>query len=372
MFLINAEVLNGDFKFEKLDIEIEDGIIVRLGHELNYSEQDLVVDCQGFYITPGFIDLHVHGAAGFDCSDGSREAVEGVAKFLVEKGVTSFCPTTMTMPLEPTIEAVKSIKDCMDKPCEGARVLGINMEGPFLSSDKKGAQKADNIIEPDYNFFKQVYDACGGIIKLVDIAPENDKDGEFTKKVAKHCVVSIAHSTAGYDQAKEAFDNGITHATHLFNAMTGFSHREPGVVGAVFDDKRVKAELICDGHHVHPAALRTAFKLLGDRAVVVSDSMRANGLEEGVPFDLGGQDVTVMNGKATLKDGTIAGSVTNLHQEIKNLVSYGISLEQAVKAASLIPAIIVGMDHEIGSIEQGKRSDLVLMDEELNIAAVYH
>ena len=195
---------------------------------------------------------------------------------------------------------------------------------------------------------------------------------EFVGQARELCTVSIAHTTAGYDQAKEAFDAGITHATHLFNAMSGLHHREPGVVGAVFDDERVNAELICDGHHLHPAVLRTAFRLLGDRAVVVSDSMRANGMAEGESFDLGGQMVTVRGGLATLEDGTIAGSVTNLHQEVKNLVSYGVPFEQAVKAATLTPAKAIGLEGEIGSIEPGKRADLVVLDKDLEIVAVYH
>lgn len=171
--------------------------------------------------------------------------------------------------------------------------------------------------------------------------------------------------------AKQSFDDGIRHATHLFNAMSGLTHRSPGVVGAVFEDVRVHAELICDGHHIHPAVLKTAFKVLGERAVVVSDSMRANGLPEGEPFDLGGQMVTVKGGLATLADGTIAGSVSNLHDEVKNLVSYGIPVETAVRAATYTPAKAIGMEREIGSIAVGKRADLVVLDENLNIAAVY-
>lgn len=371
MFLINGMVLNSDFKFEKLDLEIEAGKIVQLGKKLSYKEEDVVIDCRGFYITPGFVDIHIHGANGFDCSDGTREAVEGMAKFLITKGVTAFCPTTMTVSKEAIVQAVKTIKDCMDNPCEGARVVGINMEGPFVAAEKKGAQKADHIIPPDFNFFREAYDACGGIVKLVDIAPEKDLSGSFIQKAKELCRVSIAHTTADYEAAKAAFEQGVTHATHLFNAMAGLTHREPGVVGAVFDDERVNGELICDGFHIHPAVLRIAFKILGDRAVIVSDSMRANGMPEGV-YDLGGQNVTLHDNKATLADGTIAGSVTNLHEEIKNLVSYGITLEQAVKAATIIPARIIGMDQEIGSIEVGKYADLVIMDKDLNISGVYH
>ena len=274
----------------------------------------------------------------------------------------------------PVIEqALLAAKDLADHPIQdGARVVGVNMEGPFISKERKGAQKEEDILPPDFLMFQRFYQLSGGLIRLVDIAPEQPGGMEFAEKASQLCTVSIAHTTAGYEEAKAAFDRGITHATHLFNAMNGLSHRAPGVVGAVFDDSRVRGELICDGFHIHPAVLRTAFRLLGDRALVVSDSMRANGMPEGEPFDLGGQLVTVREGKATLADGTIAGSVTNLHQEIKNLVSFGVPLAQAVKAATLIPAQAIGLEDEIGSIAPGKRADLVVLDENLEIVGVYH
>ena len=322
---------------------------------------------------PGFVDVHIHGCAGADACDGTRESLETMARFLLEHGVTSFCPTTMTVSRDRLEQALLAAKDAVDHPVEGgARIVGVNMEGPFLSKERKGAQKEEDILPPDPELFRQLYELCGGIIRLVDIAPEQPGGLEFIQAVQGLCRVSIAHTTADYQQAKAAFDAGITHATHLFNAMSGLHHREPGVVGAVLEDDRVRAELICDGHHIHPAVLRTAFRLLGDRALVVSDSMRANGMPEGEPFDLGGQLVTVRGGKATLEDGTLAGSVANLHQEVKNLVAFGIPFPQAVKAATLIPAQVLGLEKEIGSIAPGKRADLVVLDENLDIAAVYH
>lgn len=371
MKLIGAKVLNDNFSFEQLDIEIEDKKIKRVEASMPYTSDEMVIDCSGFLIVPGFVDIHIHGCAGFDACDGTKEAIEGMAKFLVTKGVTSFCPTTMTTDKDTIAGAMSAIKAYAEHPTEGAaRAVGINMEGPFISERRKGAQKADYIVKPDIAFFNEMQKTGGNLIKLVDIAPEEDETG-FIEQVKESCTVSIAHTNTGYAGAKSAFDKGITHATHLFNAMSGLTHREPGVVGAVFDDSRITAELICDGFHIHPAVLRTAFRLLGDRAVVVSDSMRGNGLPEGDAFDLGGQAVTVKDGKALLSDGTIAGSVTNQHDEIKNLVSYGIPLETAVKAATLIPAKVIGLEHEIGSIAVNKRADLVVLDESLEIAAVY-
>ena len=374
MLLIHANYLDEDFQLVQGDIEIQEGRILRVGKDLPRGEEDLAVDCEGSYtIVPGFVDVHIHGCGGADTCDGTREALEAMARFLLQRGVTSFCPTTMTTGRETIERALLAAKDMMDHPMEdGARVVGVNMEGPFIAKEKKGAQKEEDILPPDFELFRHFYDLSGGIVRLVDIAPEQPGGYAFAEKASQLCTVSIAHTTAGYEQAKRAFDSGITHATHLFNAMNGLSHRAPGVVGAVFDDSRVRGELICDGFHIHPAVLRTAFQVLGDRALVVSDSMRANGMPEGEPFDLGGQMVTVHEGKATLADGTLAGSVSNLHQEVKNLVSFGIPFAQAVKAATLIPARAIGMEEEIGSIVPGKRADLVVLDEHLNIAAVYH
>lgn len=374
MLLIHANYLDEDFRLVQGDIEIEDGKILRVGKDLPRKEEDLAVDCAGSYtVVPGFVDVHIHGCAGADTCDATREAQEAMAAFLLAHGVTSFCPTTMTTSRETIQAALLAAKDMMDHPMEGgARVVGVNMEGPFIAKERKGAQKEEDILPPDFPLFQRFYEESGGIVRLVDVAPEQPGGLDFVEKASQLCTVSIAHTTADYDQAKAAFDKGVTHATHLFNAMSGLHHRKPGVVGAVFDDSRVRGELICDGFHIHPAVLRAAFRLLGDRALIVSDSMRANGMPEGEAFDLGGQMVTVHQGKALLPDGTIAGSVTNLHQEIKNLVSFGVPFEQAVKAATLIPARAIGLDGEIGSIAPGKRADLVVLDENLDIAAVYH
>ena len=374
MLLIHANYLDEDFRLVQGDIEIEDGKILRVGKDLPRKEEDLAVDCAGSYtVVPGFVDVHIHGCAGADTCDATREALEAMAAFLLAHGVTSFCPTTMTTSRETIQAALLAAKDMMDHPMEGgARVVGVNMEGPFIAKERKGAQKEEDILPPDFPLFQRFYEESGGIVRLVDVAPEQPGGQDFVEKASQLCTVSIAHTTADYDQAKAAFDKGVTHATHLFNAMSGLHHRKPGVVGAVFDDSRVRGELICDGFHIHPAVLRAAFRLLGDRALIVSDSMRANGMPEGEAFDLGGQMVTVHQGKALLPDGTIAGSVTNLHQEIKNLVSFGVPFEQAVKAATLIPARAIGLDGEIGSIAPGKRADLVVLDENLDIAAVYH
>lgn len=372
MIFRGASYLDGDFQLVSGDIEIDNGRILRVGKELPSTQEELVIDSKGYTIVPGFVDIHIHGCMGADACDGSREAIDTMARFLLGHGITSFCPTTMTTGVEVIEKALMAAKECADSPLEdGARVVGVHMEGPFISKEKKGAQRESAILPPNYSLLSRLHKESGGLVKLIAAAPEVEGAIEFGERASELCTVSVAHTTADYEMAKKAFAHGFTHATHLFNAMTGLSHRAPGVVGAVLDERDVTAELICDGIHVHPAVLRTVFRLLGDRAVIVSDSMRANGLEEGVPFDLGGQMVTVKEGKATLPDGTIAGSVTNLHQEVKNLVSWGVPFPQAVKAATLTPAKVIGMDHEIGSIVPGKRADLLVMDDALEIVGVY-
>lgn len=372
MFIINAKYLNQDFQLVQGDLEIDGGKILRTGEHLPRKDEDIAIDLAGYTLVPGFVDVHIHGCAGVDACDGTREAIEDMARFLLAHGVTSFCPTTMTVGREVIETALLAAKSVHDSPLEdGAKVAGVNMEGPFISKERKGAQNETDIVAPDFEMFQEMFNLSGGIVRLVDVAPEQPGGEDFVKRAKELCAVSIAHTVSDYGQAKEAFDWGVTHATHLFNAMSGLHHRNPGVVGAVLSDGRVRGELICDGQHIHPAVLKTAFQVLGDRALIVSDSMRANGMPEGTSYELGGQMVTVTGGKATLEDGTIAGSVTNLHQEVKNLVSYGVPFEQAVKSATLIPARAIGMDGEIGSIEVGKAADLVVLDENLDIVSVW-
>ncbi|WP_322175055.1 N-acetylglucosamine-6-phosphate deacetylase [Acutalibacter caecimuris] len=372
MFLINGKYLDAGFRLVQGDIEIDGGKILRTGENLPRKEDDMAVDCGGYTIVPGFVDVHIHGCAGADIGDGTVEAVADMARFLLAHGVTSFCPTTATISCKDIEAALLAAKAAHDAPIEGgAKVVGVNMEGPFFSHARKGAQNEAYILPPDFDLFQKWYNLSQGLVRLVDVATEQPGGEDFVKQAKALCTVSIAHTTAQYEDAKAAFDWGVTHATHLFNAMNGLHHRKPGVVGAVLEDQRVRAELICDGEHIHPAVLRLAFRLLGDRALIVSDSLRANGMPEGKEYDLGGQIVSISGGKCVLADGTIAGSVTNLHQEVKNLVGWGVPFAQAAKAASLIPAQAIGLDKEIGSIEPGKAADFVVLDENLDIVSVW-
>jgi len=368
MLLKNAEMMNENFELEKSDILIENGTIKAV--ESNLTAEGEILELSGFTVLPGFVDIHIHGCAGFDVCDGTREAVEKIAAHLLKQGVTSFCPTTMTVSPEQIEQVLLNIKACMDNPTEGAAILGVNMEGPYISVKKKGGQNGEFVKAPDWAQFKRYYEISGGIVKLVDIAPECVGTTDFIANASKLCRVSIAHTEANYEQAKEAFRQGVTQVTHLFNAMPGFSHREPGTVGAVFEDDRIKAELICDGFHIHPASLRIAFRILGeDRTIIVSDAMRAAGLPDGA-YELGGQLVEVTDGHARLADGTIAGSTTNLYEEVKNLIDFGVPFKQVIKSATINPAKAIGADKTVGSIAVGKRADLLVFDRDFRLRAV--
>lgn len=367
MILKNAAIVDDSFNRVAEDIELKGDKIAQVSAGLSGSDE---IDLTGYTIVPGFVDVHIHGSVGADTCDSDAEGLAKMCAHLATRGVTSFCPTTMTVSHDDIAETLSIVKDCMEHPPEGARIAGVNMEGPYISIHKKGAQAGEHVKNPNFTEFKEFYDRCGGIIRIVDIAPECDGADELIEKASKFCTVSIAHTEADYDRAKHAFELGVTHVTHLYNAMAGLSHRAPGVVGAVFDDERVRAEVICDGFHINPAVVRVTFEMLGEnRSVIVSDSMRAAGEPDGT-YTLGGQTVYVKNGQARLEDGTIAGSTTNIHQEVKNLLTWGVPFRQVIKSATINPAKQIHMDDQIGSIKAGKYADLVVMDSDWNLKMV--
>lgn len=372
MILKNATVLNACFEPVRSDLATCGERIAEIapGLQSRISTGDEAVDLSGCILVPGFVDIHIHASIGVDTCDADREGLKRVAAYLATKGVTSFCPTTMTVSSEEIRAALDNVRDCMEHPGRGARIAGVNMEGPYLSIHRKGAQKGAYIRTPSWRAFQDYYEGCGGIIKLLDVAPECEGAQELIRNASRLCTVSIAHTEADFAQAKQSFSWGITHATHLYNAMSGFNHRAPGVVGAVFDTPAVSAELICDGFHIDPAVLRITFQVLGeDRTVIISDAMRAAGVQDG-DYDLGGQNVQVRGGLARLADGTIAGSTTHMHQEVKNLLSYGVPFRQVIKSATINPARQIHEDHRIGSLEPGKYADIIALDENMDIRLV--
>ena len=368
MILKNATVFNGDFEKVKADVAIEGERISKIGDLSGEDELDLT----DMTVLPGLIDIHIHGCGGADAGDATPEALETMSQTLVKNGITSFCPASMTLSFEELTKIFANIDEMKNK-VGGAYIHGANMEGPYIAMSKKGAQNPLYVRNPDKEEFKRLFDGCNGSIKVVDIAPECDGGDVFIKEIQPICPVSIAHTDAGYDEAVHAIELGVRHITHLFNAQSGLHHRKPGVVGAAFDvgkEKGVRAELICDGFHIHPATLRIAFRAMGeDGTVIVSDSMKAAGCPDG-DYDLGGQPVYVRDGKALLADGTIAASTSNVYKELKNVISFGIPEKQAVKSATINPAKAIRADRETGSIEEGKLADILVVDKDYNIKLV--
>ena len=368
MIIKDANVFTQENKFVKGNVAIENGRFLHVLEEAD--EDDEIVDAAGLIMIPGLVDIHFHGCQGADMCDGTEEALDVITAYEASVGVTSICPATMTIPKEQLLEVMRNAGAYSYHG--GAHLVGINMEGPFISPSKKGAQTADNIIPCDYEYFCQLQDAAGGLIRLVDIAPEEPGAMEFIDKAKEQVVISLAHTASDYDTAKKAIERGASHATHLYNAMPPMNHRQPGVIGAVRDSEQCHAELICDGVHVHPSVIRATFAMFGEeRIILISDSMRATGLEDG-EYTLGGQPVTVKGNLATLHDGTIAGSATNLMDCMRFVVKeVGLPLETAVRCATENPAREIGIYHNVGSITAGKRADFVLLDQNFDIVGVY-
>lgn len=379
MIIKNVNIYTEDKTFAKGAVEIKNGCFSRVSlhdeDEVNAGGE--IIDGEGAYAIPGLIDIHFHGCMGYDFCDGTKEAIREIAKYEASVGVTGISPATMTLPVEELIrvlETAAGYKETEEKEhALGADLLGINMEGPFISIEKKGAQDERNIISCDADICQKFLDASKGLVKFIGIAPERNKDfSSFIRQMKDKVNISLAHTNADYDTAKAAFDAGADHAVHLYNAMPAFSHRMPGVVGAVSDSPHVNAELICDGVHIHPAVVRATFKMMGaDRMILISDSMRATGMQNG-RYLLGGLEVDVAGNRATLvSNGALAGSATNLMDCMRTAVQkMGLPLETAVACATMNPAKALGVYKDYGSITAGKKADLVLLDQELKIKAV--
>ncbi len=370
MFYKNARIFTSDFRFHTGAFEVKDG---RFGRILPDTVPEDAVDLGGATVIPGLVDVHSHGNSGADFSDGSLEGLRSMARWYAQVGVTSFAPASMTLPYDVLEKAFATARAVADEPQEGAaRLMGIQMEGPYFSYKKRGAQNPDYLKEPDFEGFKKLYDGCGGLIRIVDVAPELPGAAEFTEKASKLCTVSVAHTDSDYDHAKAVFDAGATHVTHLYNAMPPISHRNPGVIPAAVENPNVRAELICDGYHIHPAAVRLAFSMFGgERMVLVSDSGRCAGMPEGSKFELGGQDAWLRGGVARLADGTIACSAASLWQCLVNAVRFGVKEEDAVRAATYNPACAISAQAQIGSIEEGKFADFLVCAPDYSSKTVY-
>ena len=356
-----------DGRFVRGGFSVENGRFAHVLEDVPGPAEDL----DGALVIPGLVDIHVHGCAGADFSDGDYAGLVRMARYLARRGVTSFAPASMTLPydaLDKAFHAAARLR--REGLADGARLMGIQMEGPFLSREKRGSQNPAYLRLPDWDRFLRLYDAAEGLLRIVDVAPELPGAVEFTRRASEKCRVSVAHTAAGYDQAAAVFDAGATHLTHLFNAMSGIHHRHPGPIGAASERENVTAELICDGIHVHPSAVRMAFRLFPGRICLISDALRCCGMADG-SYSLGGQEILLSGGVARLTGGAIAGSAADLYQCMRRAVSFGIPREQAVWAATALPARVIGQESETGAIADGRAADFVICGGELEPEAVY-
>ena len=359
MFYKNARIFCSDFQFHHGAFEVkEDGTF---GAVLPQTVPEDAVDLQGATVIPGLCDVHNHGNSGADFSDGAYSGLEKMARYLAQCGVTSFAPASMTLPYDVLEKAFGTARHLADtQPAGCARLMGIHMEGPYFSYKKRGAQNAEYLKAPDLEGFEALYHGCGGLVKIVDVAPELPGAAQFAAKASLLCTVSVAHTDSDYDHAKGVFDAGATHLTHLYNAMPGIHHRNPGVIPAAVENNSVRAELICDGIHIHPASVRLAFSMFGaDRMIIISDALRCCGMPDG-QYELGGQQVFLSGGVARLANGTIAGSATNLFDCMRKAMSFGINECDAIRASTYNPACALGAQDRIGSIETGKLADFLV------------
>lgn len=362
--IINGKIILENQILENHTLVFNESILT-IGENISLNEADEIIDAKGLYVSPGFIDLHVHGAMGHDVMDGDLEGLKVIGEKILENGVTSFLPTTMTMPKETIHEAMVSVRDLMAlEDYQGATALGVHLEGPFINPEKKGAQNGEYIVKPSVEFIKDHLD----LIKIITYAPEMDHDNVFIKAMKNYpnIVLSLGHTKGSYEDAKEAFQHGAKSITHLFNAMTGLHHREPGVVGAALS-LDFYCELIADKIHVSPALFQMLGNQKKDKLVLVTDGMAAKCMRPG-SYRLGGQEVIVDERSARLKNGVLAGSILKLNEGVKNFNDHiDEAINTAVNMASLYPARLIGAAETLGSIEQGKKADLLIFNENIEI-----
>ena len=329
------------------------------------SGDEQVLSADGCYVIPGLVDVHFHGCIGEDFSDATPEGLQRIADYELSQGVTYICPAGMTLPEEQLVKICENAAAHRRKNTGGAELVGVHLEGPFLSMAKKGAQNADYLHAPDIDMLRRLQASAEGCVRLVTAAPEEAGALEFIRAASEAGIaVSVGHTVADYDTAKAAFAAGADHVTHLYNGMPPMHHRAPGVIGAAFDSPGVMAELICDGVHIHGAMVRLAFRLFGaERMIMISDSLRAAGMPDG-RYPFGGQEIEVHGNRATIAGHpeTLAGSVTSLMGCMRQAAAFGIPLADAVRAASYNPAKSIKIDDRAGSLEEGKEASIVLLD----------
>lgn len=363
--IINGKIITPDALLEGKALLFNEKIAdIADENSINKNNFD-IIDAKNNYVSPGFIDTHIHGSGGKDAMDGDMQSLKVISSISAQNGVTAFLPTTMTMSKDKIYTALTAIREAMHSALPGAKILGAHLEGPFISKEYKGAQKEDYILKPDYEFIKNYLD----VIKIITLAPEEDNNFEFIKKIKDNTniVLSIGHSNSTYETAMNSIAAGMTHITHTFNAMTPLNHRKPGVVGAAFNSN-VYCELIADNIHINPAVYNILLKQKGkDKIILITDCMRAGSLKDGVS-ELGGQTVFVKNNSARLSDGTLAGSILKLNTGIKHIFeNTDLTIEEAVALATVNPAKAINIYDKKGSLTIGKDADITIFNDDFHI-----
>jgi N-acetylglucosamine-6-phosphate deacetylase len=353
--------------FDRADVVIENGKIAAVGPGVAQGDIAETIDAEGDTVAPGYVDVHVHGSAGHDTMDGTREAIEGMAKFFATRGVTSFCPTTLTVGAEEIMKSVRAVLECQQNPIEGAQPLGVHLEGPYIDASKKGAQPEQHIRTATVGDYKDFFSL--GNIKLITFAPEVEENKELIGFARSHGAAAVAgHSSATYDDMVEAVELGLNHATHTFNQMQGLHHRHPGTVGGVLLLDEIYAEFIADGVHLHPAICDMIVRLKGpDKAVMITDAISGAGMADG-EYELGGQKIVISEGAVRLADGTLAGSCLTLDRAVRNIREFtGRPLKECIQMATLTPARSIGVADRKGSLEPGKDADIIILTPDLTV-----